>query len=172
MTRPHGFDAVELKRLYERYAPVAHRRALALLGRDADAWDAVQQVFERLLTAKEQFRGQARPMTYIYRVTTNVCLNHLRHRALREPAGASASPTETPSLAQKTEAADFLRALAGKLSERELEIVALHYVDGLGQEEIAEVLGLSRKTIGRELAAARAAAEGLARPPERKENHG
>ncbi len=49
MKRVQGLGAEELRDLYERYAPVIHRRALALVGRDADAWDIVQEVFEKML---------------------------------------------------------------------------------------------------------------------------
>src|SRR5688572_29220498 len=93
---PRGLGADELRGLYERYAPVIHRRALALLRRDADAWDIVQEVFERMLQSGPAFRHEARPMTYIYRVTTNLCLNALRARTTREP-DAPAS-TQVPSV--------------------------------------------------------------------------
>ncbi len=154
-----GLGADELEALYERFAPVVHRRALALLGRDADAWDVVQEVFEKMLSGGENFRGEARPMTYVYRVATNLCLNHLRSRALREPL---AMPDGEPSFEPgHVEAANFIRALASRLSERELAIATLLFFDGLSQEEIADTLGLSRKTIGRELDEIRRRAEEL-----------
>lgn len=151
--------------LYERFAPVVHRRALALLGRDADAWDIVQEVFERMLKAGAQFRREARPMTYVYRVTTNLCLNSLRARALREPsADAPREDTSTLSPSQ-LEAADFIRHLVGRLGQRELEVATLHFFDGLTQEEIAQTLDLSRKTIVRDLESIRRKAAELGRLP-------
>jgi RNA polymerase sigma-70 factor (ECF subfamily) len=49
----------------------------------------------------------------------------------------------------------------GELSERSREVAVLHFLDELTQEEIGEVLGLSRKTIQRELEHIRARASAL-----------
>lgn len=150
--------------MYARFAPAVHRRALSLLGRDADAWDAVQEVFERMLQARDDFRGQARPMTYVYRVTTNVCLNLLRRRSLRDVPGTAEAVAEEAVAPRSVESAQLLRLLVRKLTGREQEIAVLHFLDGLTQEEIAEVLGVSRKTVVRDLAHLREVAAALEGP--------
>ena len=66
---------MELEAAYAQCAPAVYRRARTLLGRDDDAWDAVQEVFERMIKHSAEFRGEANPMTWAYRITTNVCLN-------------------------------------------------------------------------------------------------
>ncbi|NVJ08080.1 sigma-70 family RNA polymerase sigma factor [Myxococcus sp. AM001] len=161
-----GLGASELADLYEKYAPTVHGRARTLLGRDSDAWDAVQEVFCRLLQAGGAFRAEARPMTYIFRVTTHVCLNMLRSRALKDvPVQA---PTEAEAAGedpQEVEARNLLRVLARELDDRALQIATLHFVDALTQEEIVEVVGLSRKTVGRELEKVRVRARELALEP-------
>lgn len=58
-------DDDSVRGLYERFAPQVYRRARRLLGRDADAWDAVQEVFEKVLSARSKFRGDAQPMTFL-----------------------------------------------------------------------------------------------------------
>lgn len=147
-----GLSAAELQELYDRYAPGMYRRAFALLQREADAWDAVQESYIRLIQSAAEFRREARPMTFIYRVTTNVCLNMLRSRALRDvAAGEEAAPEGAVDALASTECRDFLVKLARELDERSLTVAALYYLDGLSQEEIAQVLGLSRKTIVREV---------------------
>lgn len=150
----------EVEALYARYSPVVFRRARLLLGRDADAWDAVQEVFEKMLAAGSDFRAQARPMTWVYRITTNVCLNALRSRKLREPAETAAGePSATD--ARSIEARELIGKWMNKLDEREMTVATLLFIDGLTQEEIADTLGLSRKTIGRELDAIRQKAKEL-----------
>ncbi len=140
----------ELGLLYARFAPVVHRRARALLGRDADAWDVVQEVFERMLTAGAILREEASPMTYVYRVATNVSLNHLRSRRVRE---RPESPAEEPSIPPADcESAQTLRALLASLGVRQQEVAVLHFLDGMTQEEIASTLGVSRKTVVRDVA--------------------
>ena len=156
-----GLNRRELEALYAQCAPVIFRRARALLGRDADAWDAVQEVFERMLHHGQAFRGEARPMTWVYRITTNVCLNVIRGRSLREPM-LSVVAAEEPSVGlESTEARDLLRRWVAHLDERELTVATLLYIDGLSQDEVADVLGMSRKTIGREVAELRKKAEAL-----------
>ncbi len=151
LTRP------EIEALYARYAPVVHRRALSVVGRDADAWDVVQEVFERMLRNASEFRAQARPMTWVYRITTNVALNLLRSRGIREPeAGAAAAAEPLVETAAALEARQMLLKLSDTLDDRELSVVAMTVLDGMTQEEIADALGLSRKTINRELEGIRA----------------
>jgi RNA polymerase sigma-70 factor, ECF subfamily len=140
---------LDVEALFARYAPVVFRRARRLLGRDADAWDAVSEVFEK--------------MTWVYRVTTNVALNQLRARGLREAAVHAEEPATGP---EATEARQLLRVWMEHLTERELQVATLLYVEGLTQDEVAEVLGLSRKTIVREVAALREKAAGLGALPE------
>ena len=140
----------EIEELYARYAPVVHRRAYAVVGRDADAWDVVQEVFERMLKNAAEFRAQARPMTWVYRITTNVALNLLRSRGVREPEGGAA-PEPSLELSGAVEARQMLLKLSETLEPRELAVVAMTVIDGMTQEEIADTLGLSRKTINRDL---------------------
>jgi len=164
-------DRQAIAALYARYSPAIFRRARLLLGRDADAWDAVQEVFTRMVTDGDSFRGEARPMTWVYRITTNTCLNLLRSRKLREPRltlvgqDGSADEDALPELEatglSSVEARQLIDTWLRTLTERELEVASLLYLDGLTQQEVADVLGLSRKTILREVEALRAKLEGL-----------
>lgn len=172
MNVANGLGPKELRDLYEKFAPAVHRRAVAILGRDADGWDAVQEVFERIMNTGSQFRNEARPMTYLYRVTTNVCLNVLRTRKQREPSRLDRPLTDATTDQGATEASQFLTVLSKHLSERELQIATLYFIDELTQDEIAEVLELSRKTIGRELSEVRERALALTTPPNSKVRHG
>jgi RNA polymerase sigma-70 factor (ECF subfamily) len=101
-------------------------------------------------------------MTYVYRTTVNVCLNMLRARVVREPAGLSLAEELSEHIESAAEARDLLGRLTGTLSERSLQVFCLHFMDGLTQDEIAEVLGVSRKTIVRDLDSIRVAARSLA----------
>lgn len=160
-----GFGAEEVEALYEQCAPAIYRRALELLGRDADAWDVVQEVFEKMLRVGGSFRGEASPMTYAYRAATNVSLNVLRARAVRA-AAATAGPEEEPAVEPaRVEIASFVRALLARLDEREQEVAVLYFLDELTQDEIALAIGRSRKTVVRALASIRATAAQLGEVP-------
>lgn len=159
-----GFTRAELDQLYRRHAPSVFRRARRLLGRDADAWDAVQEVFQKMVTAHQSFRGEARPMTWLYRITTNISLNMLRSRRLREPAALTVIDEQADGQ-EALETRDLLAAWLKGLTEREQAIATLLFIDGLTQEEVADVLELSRKTINREVAELRAKAAALGALP-------
>jgi RNA polymerase sigma-70 factor, ECF subfamily len=162
-----GLTRDEVQRLYAQFAPVVYRRARVLLARDADAWDVVQEVFERMLTHGAAFRGESRPMTWVYRVTTNLALNHIRSRKLREPL-LTVVPLEPSTAVDHVEARQLLSRWLGHLDERELEVATLLFIDGLTQQEVADVLGLSRKTIVREVEDLRQKLEALGALPERE----
>ena len=160
-----GLSPAEVEELYDRYAPSMYRRALALLQREADAWDAVQETCIRLIQGAAGFRREARPMTYVYRVTTNVCLNMLRSRALRDVAPGEGGPEVGVDALAPSECRDFLVKLARHLDERGLTVATLYYLDGMSQEEIAQLLGLSRKTIVREVQRISGLARAIGEPP-------
>ena len=160
-----GLGRAELQRLYTQLAPAIHRRAQVLLGRDADAWDVVQEVFEKMLSMGDKFRGEAQPMTWAWRITTNLCLNHLRSRKLREPKLRLVRDDEPSDDQEATEVRQLLEVWLTHLDEREQEIATLLFIDGLTQEEVADVLGLSRKTIGREVEQLREKAAALGAAP-------
>ncbi|MGV3624440.1 MAG: RNA polymerase sigma factor [Archangium sp.] len=159
-----GLTREEVERLYAQFAPVIFRRARLLLRRDADAWDVVQEIFERMLTQGSGFRGEARPMTWVYRMTTNAALNQLRARKVREPALAVVSAEPSVDL-ERVEARQLVEKWLQHLTEREVEVAALLYLDGLTQQEVADVLGLSRKTIVREVEELRSKLEALGALP-------
>jgi RNA polymerase sigma-70 factor (ECF subfamily) len=158
-------EAGELRDIYERFAPVVYRRAYQLLGREADAWDIVQDVFRKLLESGGAFRRQAQPMTYVYRITTNLALNHLRGRGLRERSTPETGSDDNPSNPESVEARELLLKLFQRLDERAQNIAVLYYLDELTQEEIASTVGLSRKTVGKELEMIRTQATALGLPP-------
>lgn len=159
-----GLSREEIQSLYAQFAPVVFRRARVLMARDADAWDVVQEVFERMLRHGATFRGEARPMTWVYRVTTNVALNQVRSQKLREPLLTPVADEMTLGLDQ-VEARQLISQWMKHLNERELTVATLLYVDGLNQQEVAEVLELSRKTIVREVEALRQKLESLGALP-------
>jgi RNA polymerase sigma-70 factor, ECF subfamily len=151
-------DVPAIEGLYRQYGHLVLGRARRLLG-DEQAEDALQEVFVRVVRGYDAFRREASPVTWLYRITTNYCLNRLRDSARRSER-ADGSPSEgTPaSLAASPPFAEPLPELRLALSEivahvsEELwEIAVYSYVDCMKHEEIARTLGVSRRTVGNRL---------------------
>ncbi len=133
--------------LYQRYGPALLRRARMLLNDEAAAWDAVQEVFVRALQTGSRFRHEASPMSWLYRITTNHCLNRLRDSGrrshlLRAQLGGGGAPP-----APDGELSIAVREVLCLLPREVSEIAVYSYVDRMGHDEIAALLGLSPRTI-------------------------
>jgi RNA polymerase sigma-70 factor (ECF subfamily) len=139
-----------------RYAGSILRRARGILADPAEAEDAAQEVLLLVMTKGAQFRGASDPGTWIYRVTTNLCLNRLREgrrRSAREQrpeawswvGWAPADPYEC------FEARATLHALLGRLDGLAQQVFVYRFLDGMNQEEIAAATGKSRRTVGKRL---------------------
>jgi RNA polymerase sigma-70 factor (ECF subfamily) len=137
--------------LYRRYAPLVHRRALRLLGDEQAAWDAVQEVFLRVL--RSHFREESSPMTWLYRITTNHCFNLLRNAARRARRTEQYLKVPVAGLASESpaEARIAVAQLVSRLPPKLFEVAVYAYLDRMTQEEIAEVVDVSRKTVNHRL---------------------
>lgn len=142
--------ALDPHALFERHGPLVYRRALCILGDAADAEEATQEVFIRALGAVESFDPRSRVSTWLYRITTNYCLNFIRNRARRrelwaDHLEASDTPTSTAAHVEKMVVMRRLLAAADERGAR----AALHVlVDGMSHSEAAVHLGVSKRTVG------------------------
>ena len=143
----------EIEAAYRAHGPHVRRRAALILGSESDASEVVQEVFLGLIDRPEQFGQRSALSTWLYSATVHRCLNRLRDeraraRLLAERAVADASAAQASSAEGITE----LRALLLRLPE-ELAQVAVHQlVDEMSQDEIAEVMGCSRRQVRKLLA--------------------
>lgn len=144
-------EGATIEQLYLRHGPMVLARARALLRDEAAAQDALQEVFVRALRAGHAFRADASPATWLYRIATNYCLNCLRDEsrraALWSARGDATEPAGEPSGAARIQIAQILGRVRAELQE----IALYSIVDELSHEEIAELLGVSRRTIGHRL---------------------
>lgn len=149
-----------MEQLYIRYAPMVLARARLLLRDEQAAQDALQDVFVRALRAGAAFRAEASPSTWLYRITTNRCLNDLRDAARRSELWAQRGAVALVETRDATARLQVQQILARVRSELQ-EIALYHIVDGMSHEEIAELLGVSRRTIGNRLDEFRAEVAGI-----------
>jgi RNA polymerase sigma-70 factor (ECF subfamily) len=146
----------EIHEIYQRCAPAILRRCRAILRDEDEARDAVQEVFARVLRHGDRFRGEASPMTFMYRISTNYCLNQLRNRATRanrlevhkEELGDGLAAPVTADL-------DLERVLAllDEVDEETRACVIHTYFDDCTRQETAELVGISVPTVRKRVGA-------------------
>lgn len=143
-----------MERAYRKYGLQVYRRCLRLLRDRAEAEDAAHEVFLRAFGKLP--RDEDETMAFLYRISTNYCLNRLRNRRMREQPhwqeGVRQAARRAAKNPERAAAQSELTLLLLGDQERETQEMALYYyVDGLSQGEIARVMGLSRATINRKL---------------------
>jgi RNA polymerase sigma-70 factor (ECF subfamily) len=134
-------------RLIARHAPKLLSVARRMLGGQAEAEDAVQDVFLKLWTHAGRWRpGTAKFETWLYRVTLNACYDRLRRRGGEPLEAAVAVPDNAPlpdaglddgALALAVEAA------VADLPERQRAAILLCHFQERSNIEAAEIMGLS-----------------------------
>ena len=78
---PEGLD-IDLEVYYVRYGPMVLRRCRGMLRDEQAAFDAMQEVFVKLLVHKKRLDGRY-PSSLLYTIATNLCLNRLRDERRR-----------------------------------------------------------------------------------------
>ncbi len=127
------------------------RRARSILGSESDSEEVLQEVFLALVDRPQQFKGRSAATTYLYTMTTHNCLNRIRNHRKRGAilAGRGAPVSVAPAVASDRSVA---KSLLAKMPPK-LATVAIHYcIDEMTQDEIALVMGCSRRMVGKYIA--------------------
>jgi RNA polymerase sigma-70 factor (ECF subfamily) len=135
--------------LVRRYREPVFRLAVSILGAGfaGDAEEVTQEVFLRVHSALDSFRGDAQFSSWIYRIAFNLALNlkaRVRYRAPHlgeEVLSARAAPRGDPVGRMALEAA------IEELPEIYQSALRLHYWMGSSIEEIAELIGVPENTV-------------------------
>lgn len=158
---------VDLAALYRASARSLFGVAFRITGHTSDAEDALQRTFLLAHIAKDRFRGEAGPSTWLYRIIVReACRLRAERQLRRERLGAAAaleadrqSPDAAARAAEADERARVLEAL-DQLPEPQRMALVLLQVRELPGEVIAEMLGVPLGTVySRAFAARRRLAE-------------
>jgi RNA polymerase sigma-70 factor (ECF subfamily) len=132
--------------LYERHYEAVFRTALRVTGRPADAEDVLQTVFVRLLSGGEHDEAARRPAAYFRRAAVNAAVDLLRRRAVRaETAYDDTAPhaaIESGLLLKEQ-----LRRAIATLDREDASLFVMRYVEGLSNQELADMFQLEKNNI-------------------------
>ena len=130
----------ELEGLYRAKLPEFRRVAAAIAGDRELGHDAVQEAFAAAVRKRRSFRRRAPLEAWVWRIVVNTARDARRRRP---PVVTAPPPVHVPDVSLDA------------LTQRQREIVFLHYYADLDYAEIATALGVSPGTVGATLTAAR-----------------
>lgn len=145
LQRAHAFDRQALAEIYDLYSPGLYRYALRLLGEAPAAEDCVAETFSRFLHALRRGKGPRDYLqAYLYRVAHNWITDQYR----RQPPPAVELDEQHPDPAADPEEAAArhirqarLRQALQHLTPDQRQVIALKFLEGWENEQIARVLG-------------------------------
>lgn len=139
-----------------------------MLGNEADARDACQEVFLRVYKHLRRFKQDQDFFAWLYRITVNVCRDSLKQRqtynlrftSLTDEANEIAFdiPTEQADAEQllvQVQQRDVIAKAIATLPYKERTSIILRDVEGLSTDEVARVLKSSSTTVRSQISSAR-----------------
>ena len=153
--RPLNSPPDALEALFREHHGAVYRAAYRVTGDAMDAEDVLQTVFTRLLRREEQPDLSESAGSYLHRAAVNAALDLMRRRKRSrrvdlEEVGETLEDRSDlgPERARgNRELKRRLREAMSRLSPRQAEIFTLRYLEGMGNLEIARLLGASQTSI-------------------------
>jgi RNA polymerase sigma-70 factor (ECF subfamily) len=155
-------DTVAFEQLVRAYDQSVLRLALNLLRSQEDANDIYQETFLRVFRNLHSFRFDCSFHTWLYRIVTNLCLDHLRKRKVRREEPTVIATGDGPldrmdAVAEERAHGDPQRHLLskelkgrlekvlGELTPRERMVFEMRHYQGMRLRAIGDVLGTSEE---------------------------
>lgn len=157
----------EFQKIYEDYQPRIHRYLVRMVGED-ESEDLTQEVFVKISTSLEDFRGESSISTWIYRIATNAAIDRLRSASFQQSVQSKPIDETTEQKDVKFADRDFwtgekpltveqelvrkqmndcIRDFIGNLPENYRTVLVLSELEGLPDREIAEILDISLNSV-------------------------
>jgi len=155
-------DESAFDRIVERYSTDVGVLANRLLGWPREVEDVSQEVFLAAYLGLRRFRGQCSLRSWLFTITINKCRSHRRRKLLRlrtslRAAGNAPLPSMRTAGSNPMDVETFnrVRRAVAALPAKYREPVVLKYLEELGADEIARILGISRNVLHVRLSRAR-----------------
>ncbi|MEN6349123.1 MAG: sigma-70 family RNA polymerase sigma factor [Syntrophomonas sp.] len=166
-------DLQAFEELVLQYQNKVYTLACRYMGNEEDAYDISQEVFLKAFRSLGSFKGNSSFGTWLYRVTTNVCLDELRRKkrkvvslSLDEPLATWSGdelekevPDPSPAadiIYEQKEFSQYIQFLLNQMKPEYKAVIVLRDMMELNYEEIAGILKCSAGTVKSRLSRARA----------------
>ncbi len=142
LTQAGQFDTNALAEIYDLYSPRLYRYAMRLLGDDCAAEDCVSETFSRFLKVLQAGKGPREYLqAYLFRTAHNLIVDDYRRLPLTEELDEAFQHVETTEdISDHNLRQSRVRAALHKLTEDQQQVVALKFLEGWDNDEIARAL--------------------------------
>ncbi|MBC7553282.1 MAG: sigma-70 family RNA polymerase sigma factor [Taibaiella sp.] len=155
-------DQLAFRQLVDGYQQRVLSTAMSMVQDLSTAEDITQEVFVTVYKSILSFNEKSTLSTWIYRITVNKCLDHLRSQKRQKRSGFLTELFHHDSgeeaidkrdfvhpgvLAENREKAQYLFAAIKSLQENQKTVFILAHIEELPQKEVAEIMGLSLKAV-------------------------
>jgi RNA polymerase sigma factor (sigma-70 family) len=151
-------DATAFGYLVTQHWRFVYTICLSQVGHAAEAEDLTQEVFVQVSHDLADLRTPDKFLPWLRQVTRNVCrMWHRRQRATSAPLDAIAEVDDPAAAARlrRSELGAIVGAMLGQVSPMSREVLALHYLAGYSEAELAVALGVAPATVKSRLREAR-----------------
>lgn len=146
-------DSNAFRQLYGLYAEKVYNTALSYAQNGQDAEEIAQDVFTSIFRYAGNFKGESAVNTWIYRITVNTSLNHLKKKKRFSFLKFGNTEPDPPDfehpgvLLENRENAKILFKVINTLPENQKTAFILSYVEDLPRQEVADIMELSLKAV-------------------------
>lgn len=163
-------DMQSFEELMYQYEKKVYNVALRVFKNPEDAKDISQDVFIKIYKNLDKFDNKSSFSTWIYRITTNTCIDELRKRKGKETVSidndieddegrfkrefADNEPTPEEKVISKEGESEIIKSM-NTLSDEHRTIIVMRDIEGLSYTEISEIIGVSIGTVKSRISRAR-----------------
>ena len=142
----------DIEGIFNRHMKTVYRLCYSYFGNAADAEDATQSVFMKLVDRPRDFNDEEHERAWLLVTAANHCKDVLKSARVKR---AAEMPPDLPDTAAPPEQSDLLQAVLA-LPDKYKDCVYLHYYEGYSTDEIASMTDTPPSTVRNRLSDARA----------------
>lgn len=162
-------DMSAFEKIISMHEQSVYRIALRYTKNESDALDISQETFIKVYRAISSFKGDSSLSTWIYRIASNVCIDHIRKNnkppevpLYKTDENGNTYDINVPSpignpeeYVDSAETMDEIACALNKLSDEHKEVIVLRDIEGFSYAEIADILEVEEGTVKSRIARAR-----------------
>ncbi|OOB79694.1 MAG: RNA polymerase [Epulopiscium sp. Nele67-Bin001] len=154
-------DVKAFEELIQQYEPIIYNTCMKILKNEHEAYDAAQEVCIKVWKQIDRFEGNSKFSTWVYRVTTNQCLDILRKHKSQKVVSIEMGNNDEGDWSldvedttqdilkhiENNEMVDALKLALSELKEEHRQVILLRDVEDYSYEEISQKLSISLGTV-------------------------